>query len=76
MQSPADRAIVGQLRAPLAVLHGAREQLVSLDYLRTLTMPTLWRGAVQVVDGAGHALHEEAPGAFAGLLTDFVAALP
>jgi len=25
------------------VLHGEGDQLVSLDYLRGLTMPTLWR---------------------------------
>lgn len=68
-------AIVRELRVPLAVLHGAEEQLVSLGYLRGLTMPTLWRDAVQVMPGVGHAPQEEAPEAFADLLGQFIADL-
>ena len=65
-------AIVSALRRPLAVLHGADEQLVSLDYLRELTIPTLWRTEVQLIHGAGHAPHQEAPQRFAALLTEFI----
>jgi pimeloyl-ACP methyl ester carboxylesterase len=64
-------AIVAGLRRPLAIVQGAGEQLVSLDYLRKLTIPALWRGEVQLIPGAGHALHQEAPQQFAALLTDF-----
>jgi pimeloyl-ACP methyl ester carboxylesterase len=64
-------AIVAGLRQPLAILQGDGEQLVSLDYLRKLTIPTLWRGEVQLIPGAGHALHQETPQQFAALLTDF-----
>jgi len=69
-------AIISTLRQPLAILHGQDEQLVSLDYLRKLTIPSLWRGAVQVIPGVGHALHEEAPDTFAALLEQFIADLP
>ncbi len=68
-------AIVARLRQPLAVLHGADEQLVSLDYLRKLAIPALWRGGVQLIPGAGHAPHQEAPERFAALLADFAADL-
>lgn len=64
--------IVANLAAPLAVLHGEDEQLVSLDYIKTLTMPTLWRGAVQVIAGAGHAPHWEQPEQFNALLEAFL----
>ena len=37
-------AIVAALRRPLAIVQGAGEQLVSLDYLRKLSIPSLWRG--------------------------------
>jgi pimeloyl-ACP methyl ester carboxylesterase len=67
-----EAAIVAAMERPLAVLHGAEEQLVSLEYLRKLDVPTLWRGEVQVIDGTGHAPHEEAPEAFAELLLEFV----
>jgi pimeloyl-ACP methyl ester carboxylesterase len=64
-------AIAAGLRQPLAVLQGAGEQLVSLDYLRALTIPALWRGEVQLVPGAGHAPHQEVPRRFSELLADF-----
>ncbi|OLR95055.1 alpha/beta fold hydrolase [Actinokineospora bangkokensis] len=65
-------AILSALRLPLAVLHGAEEQLINFDYLRGLDFPALWRNAVQVVPGAGHAPHQEAPARFAALLTEFI----
>jgi len=67
--------IVANMTAPLAVLHGAQDQLVNVDYLRSLEMPTLWRDEVQVIEGAGHAPHWERPEQFNALLADFVAAV-
>jgi pimeloyl-ACP methyl ester carboxylesterase len=64
--------IVTELRQPLAILQGADEQLVSLGYLRKLDIPALWRGEVQVIQGVGHAPHQEAPQQFATLLTEFI----
>jgi pimeloyl-ACP methyl ester carboxylesterase len=68
-------AIVGALRPPLAILQGEGEQLVNVDYLRQLTIPSLWRGRVQLIPGAGHAPHQETPGEFADLLEQFIADL-
>ena len=65
-------AVVGTLTTPLAILHGEGEQLVSLDYLRKLHAPTLWRGEVQLIAGAGHAPQEETPDELALLLEQFV----
>ena len=67
--------IVAELSRPLAVLHGEGEQLVSLDYLRTITMPTLWRGEVRILPDAGHAPHEETPQEFAAVLAQFITEL-
>jgi pimeloyl-ACP methyl ester carboxylesterase len=66
-------AIVTALTRPLAILHGAGEQLINLDYLRTLSIPALWRGEIQLIPGAGHAPHLETPDAFTALLTRFLA---
>ena len=55
------------------MLHGAEEQLVNGAYFASLTMPTLWRGAVQTIPGAGHAPQWETPQAFDALLEAFVA---
>ena len=65
-------AVVRDLRAPLAVLHGAEEQLVNGAYFASLAMPTLWRGAVQTIPGAGHAPQWEKPEAFDALLAAFI----
>lgn len=65
--------IVANLRTPLAIVHGAEEQLVNLNYLIGLTIPSLWRGAVQIIAEAGHAPQWEQPERFNTLLADFVA---
>jgi len=64
--------VVRELKAPLAILHGSEEQLVNAAYFESLEAPTLWRGAVQTVPGAGHAPQWEAPDAFDALVTAFV----
>ncbi|GIV69464.1 alpha/beta fold hydrolase [Caldilinea sp.] len=65
--------VVRNLRVPLAVLHGAEEQVVRLSYFDAISMPTLWRGAVQVIPGAGHAPQWETPEVFNSLLGEFLA---
>ena len=66
-------AVVGAMGVPLAVLQGEHEQLINRSYFDTLSMPTLWRGAVQVVPDAGHAPHWETPERFNDLLSAFLA---
>lgn len=64
-------AVIASLTRPLAVLHGAEEQLINGDYVKTLAMPTLWRGAVQTIPGAGHILQWEQAKTFDTLLDAF-----
>jgi pimeloyl-ACP methyl ester carboxylesterase len=64
--------IVANLKQPLAVLHGAQEQLINGAYFDSLKMPTLWRGKVQVIDGAGHLPQWEQPEKFNALIDAFV----
>lgn len=64
--------IVGALKQPLSIFHGADEQLVDGTYFAKLTMPTLWRGKVQVIADAGHAPQWEQPERFNALLDAFV----
>ena len=65
-------AVVSDLHVPLAVLHGAEEQLVNGRYFASLAMPTLWRGAVQMIPGAGHTPQWETPQVFDALIEAFV----
>ena len=64
--------IVAALKRPLAVLHGAQEQLVNGAYFGTLAMPSLWRGAVQTIADAGHTPQWERAPAFDALLDAFI----
>ena len=64
--------VVANLRVPLAIVHGAEEQLVSADYLKALQAPTLWRGEVQTVADAGHIPQWEQPEQFDALLGAFL----
>lgn len=64
--------IAAQLSAPLAILHGEQEQLVNAAYIRSLTMPTLWRNSIQFIPDAGHAPHWEQPEHFNALLEMFI----
>lgn len=63
--------VAANLTQPLAVLHGAQEQLINGDYFKGLKMPTLWRGAVQVIDHAGHIPQWEQAETFNELLDAF-----
>jgi pimeloyl-ACP methyl ester carboxylesterase len=65
-------AIAATMPRPLAILHGQGEQLVNLGYLQQLTIPSLWRGGVQLIAGAGHAPHQETPSKFTELLDQFI----
>ena len=72
----ADEAeIVRNLKIPLAIVHGRDEQIVDLGYLQRLPAPTLWRGEVQVIDGAGHAPQWEKAEAFNKVLDAFASSL-
>ncbi len=65
--------VINGLAVPFAIIHGAEEQLVSGDYLDSLTPPSLWRGAVQRVSGSGHSPHRETVDQFNALLGEFLA---
>jgi pimeloyl-ACP methyl ester carboxylesterase len=65
-------AVVRDLKVPLAVLHGGEEQLVNGRYFGSVVMPTLWRGAVQMIPYAGHTPQWETPEAFDALIEAFV----
>jgi pimeloyl-ACP methyl ester carboxylesterase len=64
--------IVAGLTKPLAVVHGEQDSLVDLSYIKSLSMPTLWRSGVQVVPDAGHTPQWEQPERFNNLLMDFI----
>ena len=72
----ADEAeIVRNLKIPFAIVQGSEEQIVDLGYLQRLSAPTLWRGQVQVIEGAGHTTQWEKADAFNSTLDAFASSL-
>ncbi|MEN8186742.1 MAG: alpha/beta hydrolase [Bacteroidota bacterium] len=67
--------IVENLTTPLAILHGVNEQLVNIEYLKSLKIPSLWKSSVQIIDNAGHATHWENSEQFNNVLFSFVDAV-
>ena len=65
--------VVANSKTPLAILHGAKEQLVNPGYFALLNMPTLWRGAVHQFADAGHTPQRETPAAFDAAIAVFAA---
>ncbi len=63
--------IVSKLPVPLAIIHGAQEQIVIAEYFKSLSIPSLWRNHPQIVKDAGHLVQWEQPTAFDNLLDQF-----
>ena len=64
--------IVSSLSIPLAIIHGAHDQSVNLDYINKLQMPTLWQGKIQIIENAGHSPQHETPEQFNKILEQFL----
>lgn len=64
--------ITSAMTQPLAVFQGENEPFVALAQLEALEMPTLWRGAVQIINGAGHVPHRDKSAIFNRLLTQYM----
>lgn len=67
-----ETVIAQQSRIPIAFVQGAEEQLHNLSYLDGLTLPSIWRGEVIKVPGAGHCVNWEKPEMVNALLKEFV----
>jgi pimeloyl-ACP methyl ester carboxylesterase len=66
------RMVVESSPVPLAVVNGAEDRIVNLDYFDTVAYANLWDGHAHRVAGAGHAPFCEAPGGFNPLLERFL----
>ncbi|WP_245582550.1 alpha/beta fold hydrolase [Neorhizobium lilium] len=69
---PDQRTLVKTSRIPLAIVNGADDPVINLDYIDSLTFANLWnRGAVRV-ENAGHGLHWQRHKEFNVLLDNFL----
>ncbi|MHA1987968.1 MAG: alpha/beta fold hydrolase [Promethearchaeota archaeon] len=64
--------IVSNLKIPLAIIHGAHDELINLDYIKNLKIPTLWKNQILIIKDAGHSPQWETPDEFNSILEEFV----
>lgn len=67
------RWVVENMSTPLAIVNGADDALINLDYIDSLRYARLWSGRCHRLEGAGHAAFRERPAAFNALLGEFLA---
>lgn len=63
---------IGNINVPLAILHGENDCCVSLEYLKEIKSPLLWRNEIQVIAGAGHSPQWEKSEVFNTLFEEFI----
>jgi len=66
--------VVAHLNKPLAIVQGEHDSIASLPYIKGLSIPTLWRGEIQMILDAGHTPQWEQPEKFNNLLMEFIEA--
>lgn len=64
--------IVSKLKIPLAVIHGAHDQAINLEYIKKVEMPSLWKNEIHIIENAGHSPQWETPSEFNEILEEFL----
>jgi pimeloyl-ACP methyl ester carboxylesterase len=67
-----ERITVENNSVPLAVVNGAADPIINLDYFDTVAYCNLWEGRCHRMPGLGHAPFWQAPDAFNVLLNRFL----
>jgi pimeloyl-ACP methyl ester carboxylesterase len=76
VQDPANidqRWLAENLAVPLAVVNGAADPIINLDYIDSLDYANLWQGRCHRLEGLGHAPFWQAPEMFNPVLRSFIA---
>jgi len=64
-------SIVGNLKIPIAILHGENDVLINQHYFSEISLPTLWRAKVHTIPAGSHCLQMDSPKEFNDLLLQF-----
>jgi pimeloyl-ACP methyl ester carboxylesterase len=72
-QASDQKALVEMSQVPVAIVNGADDPLVDINYVGGLHYRNLWDKHCYVLRGAGHACFLDKPDAFAAILTRFAA---
>lgn len=67
------RQLAEAITSPVALINGADDQLIELDYTEGLAYRRLWKGKGLRIDGAAHAPPTSHPRQFNKLLAEFIA---
>jgi len=66
------RDALATIPVPTAIVNGADDQIIDLDYIDTITFANLWRGGCFRIPDIAHSPYWEAPELVNSLLSDFL----
>ncbi|MEW4922786.1 alpha/beta hydrolase [Algibacter sp. 2305UL17-15] len=69
---PDEVAIIESLNIPIALLCGKGDVVVSIKYINSLSIPTLWKNELILIEKTSHYPQLEAPELFGTLLLQFI----
>ncbi|MCW8060137.1 alpha/beta fold hydrolase [Agrobacterium tumefaciens] len=72
---PDQRDLVETSPVPLAIVNGADDPVINLDFIDSVTFRSVWRRGPVRVENAGHGLHWQRPEEFNALLDSFLTAI-
>lgn len=64
--------ILKQLQIPISVVHGLRDTIVNLDYIKKVSFKNLWENEIKIIPNAGHCPQLENAKEFNTLLGRFL----
>ena len=67
-----EKEILRKMKIPVAIVHAGNENVVNLDYLKELEIPSLWKNNIQIIKNAYHFMHLTHSAYFNKLLKEFV----
>ncbi|MBU8891143.1 MAG: alpha/beta hydrolase [Bacteroidales bacterium] len=55
---------IKNINVPVAVYFGEFDQIINLDYLNSVNIPTIWKNQIQIIRDTGHIFFYESPADF------------
>ncbi len=64
--------IVQNLKIPIAIFNGAKDEVLNYEYIENMSIPTLWQNKIHYIKNAYHTPQFEQPETFNKLLNSFI----
>lgn len=70
-----EKDFVSKTKLPICIIHGNKETLVNLDYMKELSAPALWNNKIHFLDNVAHVPQMEDSESFNSIVSNFYKSL-